>query len=78
MNYILRKCDLALMREVIDLGDRLKAMPEATPAIVHNIERFQAVLRRLPEATPNVRASYGFEVVKLTPEFAGVNRGWDV
>ncbi len=78
MKFIMRKCDLALMREVIALGDRLKALPEATPEIVENIERLQVVLRRLPEATPNVDASFGFNVLKLEPEFVGINRGWHV
>jgi hypothetical protein len=33
MEYRMRKCDLALFREVIALGDRLKKMPEDTPLV---------------------------------------------
>jgi hypothetical protein len=78
MKFPLRKGDLALIREVIALGDRLKTMPEATPKIVTNIGRFQDVLRRLPEATPNIRAGFGFGVISYELEFKGVNRGWFV
>ena len=78
MKYLLRETDYLLINGAIALGDRLKLMPEAAHDDVKNIERFQAVLRRLPEGSPDVTASYGFSVMKLDLDFVGVNRSWFV
>lgn len=69
---------MILVREAIMLGDRLKEMREATPEIAEKIRKFQEVLRRLPDATPNVSAGYGFSIMNLQPGFRCVNRSWFV
>lgn len=74
MPYILRDCDRVLFREAILLGDRLAAMPEATPEIVTKIRLFQAVLARLPEVPTIWYGGLDFGVLNLEPDFCGVNR----
>ena len=53
-------------------------MPEIIPQNVKDITSFQGVLRRLPEATPNVDAEYGFAIINYDPDFMGANQDWFV
>ncbi len=79
MKYPLRETDFILINGAIAFGDTLKTMPEATAEDISNIEKFQGVLRLLPEAMLNVDAAYGFNVMNINDiEFKGVNRGWHV
>lgn len=77
-DYVLRECDLKLIKAAIELGDTLLRLPEITEKSREDIARFQEVLRRLPEATLGVSAEYGFAIVNYEPDFRGVNRDWFV
>lgn len=78
MKYHLRKTDFVLINGAIAFGNTLKTMPEATKKDIANIEKVQDVLRRLPEYTPNIEASYGFNVGSHDVNSLCVNRGWHV